>query len=228
MMSAPPVVDAGATSTRFRTHPARLLPLIVLVGIILMPGHAVAAQREEGPYRDGCYHIFMGTAETGARCPQSDGSNFYYDADGQGGYRFVMQCLQTPSYQACLFTTWLYVETYTDGSSYIENAGREYMILNADGSMAEYGAYNASGVQLSSRYAGGNAMALRNRSMMDDYMTQFNVVSIVTINPTAFDGIVNVNTGTQYLNCLHLNDSRTDFDRDGYTGFSELAEYCAG
>lgn len=203
--------------------------LIVTFLLVLAPlsvSHA-AAQREEGPYDDGCYYVRTGNALTLARCPQSDGSDYYYEPDGRGGWPLVMQCATTAAFRACLGATGLYIESYPDGSSYLENSNRIYAINHVDGTVAEYGFYNRSGQQMSDWYSGKNSLAMRNRSLTYWAVHNNAVQTVVYSNPTAFDGLMTVNYGNNYMNCLHLNDSRTDFDNNGRTGFNELASYCA-
>lgn len=207
-----------------------LILLLVAFAAAFVPvsGSHALAQQEEGPFSDGCYYVRQGNAYTLARCPQTDGSDYYYEPDGQGGWPYVMQCSATPTFTACLFVMDLYLETYPDGSTYMENSSRAYAISHRDGTVAEYGSYDANGQQRSTWYTGKNSLAMRDRSGTYWAVYGITVQAIVRSNPTAFDGLVQLNYGNDYMNCLHLNDSGTEFDYDGWTGFSELAEYCSG
>jgi hypothetical protein len=207
--------------------------LLAVLGAALAPapGADAAAEGEYGPKADGCYYYWDGTDYVRRRCPQTDGSDYYYQPDGRGGWAYAMQCAATPLFTACLFATGLYAESYADGSLYTEDRGRGYAIFHTDGTVNEAGYYDPAGLQrptwTSVRVS--NAQAMRNRSLNYWVTHGLTVATVVRSNPTAFNWlVVGDQRANAYMNCLHGNDSGTDFDGDRRTGFNELAEYCAG
>jgi len=206
--------------------------IIGALGVALAPvtGSPAAAQQEVVD-SNGCYWTWNGTTYTAVRCPQPDGSQYYYQPDGRGGWVLFTECSVTPAFTACRFAnTGVYYEAYPDGSQYVEGADRTYAILFPDGTVAEAGTYDANGGQhpTTRMPTRPQSQAMERRSQM--YWVVYSIVvgNIIGSNPTAFDGLVMMGQGVDaYANCLHLNDSRTDYDRDYVTGFNELAEYCA-
>jgi hypothetical protein len=215
-------------------HPGRCLRtgavalLLAVLGAALAPaaGSRAAAQQEYAA-SDGCYYLWNGDAYTRKRCPQTDGSDYYYVPSG-GQWPYVAQCAATPAFTACLLANDQYIETYPDGSQYTEGRDRGYWIVHPDGTVAEVGYYDGNGQQRSTRYTGKNSLAMRNRSLTYWAVYGITVATIVRSNPTAFNWlIVGDQRANAYMNCLWANDSATDFDGDRKTGFNELAEHCA-
>lgn len=211
---------------------ARRLPiatcalLLAMLMVTFAPGHAAA--QESGPYNDGCYYLSQGGQWTLRRCPQPDGSNYVY-APGDNGWDYIGECMQTELFTACLSVDFEYTESYSDGSWYRETPMREYVINHVDGSVAEAGYYDPSGVQKVYRGMSTmkNSAAMRNRSMMYWYYHGLSVQTVVNSNPSAFRGLITMNPASNdYVKCLQLHDSSKDLDYDGRTGFNELADFC--
>ncbi len=202
--------------------------LLVVLTMMAVPGFTAAAAQEYGPDSYGCYYSAEGGQWTEMRCPQTDGSNYYFVNSG-GEWEFAMECAVTSLFTACLWATGEYMETYPDGSTYIEDQNRKYLISHTDGSLAEGGYYDSSGAQRVYRGASTmkNSAAMRNRSSMYWIYHNMSVQTVVQSNPSAFAGLITMTSASNdYANCLHLNDSSTDFDSDNRTGFTELAEHC--
>ena len=223
-----PERDGATFSAVRRLRFAALALLIAMTAVGLVPSPGAAAQQEI--YSNGCYYIYNGNVNTGARCPQSDGSDFYFQSDGRGGLTFLAQCAYLSGFVACLFASGLYVETYGDGSKYLEGRNRTYEIYHKDGSLAEMGAYNANGIQVptwwSPRTGGSQAILRRSQTYWANYGAVTNGIRLT--NPTWFDSVVaGTSSANVYMNCLWVNDSQDDFDGDRRIGFNELVEYCA-
>jgi hypothetical protein len=216
-----------ASGRRLRLAALVLLLAATAVGLDRAPSTS-AAQREYGPY-DDCYWTWDGTRWSQKRCPQSDDSDYVYLPSGSG-WDYVAQCADAGAFQACLFESGLYVETYDDGSRYLEGRTRNYEIYHTDGTLAESGHYDVSGVQVATWWPQRISMAAAMKYRSNLYWRTYGTVTrtIRITNPTWFDSVVAGTSGANaYVNCLWNNNSQTDFDNDGRTGFTELTEHCA-
>lgn len=207
-----------------------LMALIVALSLPILapPPRVTAASRQEYQVSATCFDYWDGASWTYRRCRQTDGSDYYYVPAGNQ-WTYAAQCANTTAFLACLwYDSGLYVESYPDGSKYAEDIDRRYGITHTDGSVAEVGYYVADGTQRVTTVTYKKSLAMQRRSQM--YWVVYGIVvnTIIQSNPTAFDWLMpGIQGSNAYMNCLHINNSSTDFDNDNYTGFNELAEYCS-
>jgi hypothetical protein len=218
--------DAPSLPSRWRRSSLLALLLVASVAAFVPASSSSVAAFQEYAGSDGCYYFWDGDSYSEKRCPQNDGSNYYFVPEG-GGWTFLAECATPTAFRACLFATGVYVETYPDGSLYAEDADWRYGITHTDGTVAERGFYDAARQQHVTTVTYKKSLAMERRSQMYWAVYGIVVANIIQSNPTAFDWLrPGVQGANAYMNCLHGNDSSTDWDGDGYTGFNELAEYC--
>jgi hypothetical protein len=208
-------------------RPLTVVVLGLMLAVVQAAGETVSAQQEH-LFPDNCYYLAEAGEWTQKRCPQSDGSNYYF-APVEGKWTFSMECSDTSLFTACLLVNGWYTEQYSDGSLYLEMPDRQYVIFHVDGSRAQAGYYNWQGIQYT--YMGmsttKNSLAMRNRSMQFWNYQRDMVQAVINSNPSAFYGLFTMTSASNdYANCLHLHDSADDLDGDSITGFTELAEFC--